>query len=505
MKKLVYVFLLVSTLSQASSIIHKSMNHLDPESKAVFAHAISGLKNVEMEKLTSDYWNFLKTQEGDSDLRFLITDKTLEKGNRNFGLLAEDVKQIQDRCLCKISHNQETFVYSALIQLLKEKNIHLGLFSYVMQQNHEKSETVSLSDQSKNIEDLVAVIKKELKNYVLVDQIDLSQSKKLEYTHIVIPVKNLSHNDKVKNNLKKYLSDNPEGKVVLAFEDTISIGNFAHVSSYVKKLIVSGKSLRKAGNYFFYYSKSLKELELPNELEEVGSNFLSGCSSLEKLKIRGLKKVGDNFLYNCCNLKYLELSDELEEVGSNFLSGCSSLEILKISGLKKIEDNFLYGCGNLKYLELTDELEEVGDKFLFECRGLEKLKIRGLKKVGNSFLNSCCSLKELELLDELEEVERYFLKGCKSLEKLKIRGLKKIGDFFLHGCHNLKELELSDDLEEVGNYFLEDCKSLEKLIITEALYDKLKKENKLLYIPKNIKIILKNCREKDSDGFCVIQ
>ena len=68
MKKLLSFFLLVSTLSQASSIIHQSMNYVDPESKVVVAHTISGMKNIEMEKLTSDYWSFLKTQEGDDDL-----------------------------------------------------------------------------------------------------------------------------------------------------------------------------------------------------------------------------------------------------------------------------------------------------------------------------------------------------------------------------------------------------------------------------------------------------
>ena len=481
MKKIFYI-LLVSTLSQASSIIHKSMNYVDPESKVVVAHTISGMKNVEMEKLTSDYWNFLKTQEGDSDLRFLITDKTLKKGSKSFGLLADDVKQVQSLCGYKMHNDEETFAHAVLppwlekiytnkqyeliekidfddpeFQYLKEKNIHRGVLSYVIQHYHQKtlghnqylytkeSGPLRLTKYaSEKKVDLSAIVITESPSYVLQDNIGADQDENLECTHIIVSDKDLNNpnDDRARDNVKKYLSDNPEGRVVLAFDDT---ANFIRSSFRipfgikVKNLIVTGKSLREVGDDFFYNYSHLKELEFSDQLEEVGHSFLSGCHSLEKLKVRGLKKIGNNFLRDCCVLSELEFSDELEEVESYFLSGCDSLE---------------------------------------------RLTVRGLKKIGDSFLSGCHKLKELELND--------FLYGCRSLEKLKIKGLKKIGDFFLHGCHNLKELELSDDLEEVGNDFLYDSQSLEKLTITQVLYEKLQKEDKLLYIPKNIKIIFKD-------------
>ena len=562
MKKLLSFFLLVSTLSQASSIIHKSMNYVDPESKVVVAHTISGMKNIEMEKLTSDYWSFLKTQEGDDDLFYLITDKTLKKGNRSFGLLADDVKQVQSLCGYKMHNDEETFAHAVLppwlekiytnkqyeliekidfddpeFQYLREKNIHRGVLSCVIQHYHQKtlghnqylytkeSGPLRLTKYaSEKKVDLSAIIKTESPSYVLQDNIGADQDENLECTHIIVPDKDFNdpNNDRVKNNLKKYLSDNPEGRVVLAFDDTVnSIRDHYAISPdiKVKNLIVTGKSLKKIGDNFLCDCSDLKEIEFSDGLEEVGNGFLSGCRSLKRLRIRGLKKIGDFSFYDCICLKELELLDPLEDAGDFFANFCVSLEKLKIRGLKKARHTFLLGCRNLKELEFLDELEEVEKIFLAECKSLKKLKIRGLKNVEYDFLNGCICLKELELLYDLEETEDNFLSMCNNLEILKIRGLRKagngflcacnnlkkvefsdeleeVGDNFLSECHDLKELELSDQLKEVGDYFLEDCKSLEKLTITQALYDKLKKENKLLYIPKNTKIIFKDFDSK---------
>ena len=66
----------------------------------------------------------------------------------------------------------------------------------------------------------------------------------------------------------------------------------------------------------------LKEITLPDSLEEMGDYSLGGCWELTKANLgNGVKKAGGKLLQNCLAMTSLTVPDTLEEIGGEMLDG----------------------------------------------------------------------------------------------------------------------------------------------------------------------------------------
>lgn len=172
-----------------------------------------------------------------------------------------------------------------------------------------------------------------------------------------------------------------------------------------------GCKIASLGSYFLYGCSAFnQELKLPNTLLNIGSDFLSKCTSfnngsdgtttkdfnipnqittIQENFMNGASKfsqkvimpdtvlyIRENFLYNCTNFNAdIVFSDSLTSIGNNFLDSCSLFNkpINLPSSLVEIRAYFMNGCYNFNQdLEIPEGILRIGKDFMFDCSAMVK-------------------------------------------------------------------------------------------------------------------------------------
>lgn len=89
-------------------------------------------------------------------------------------------------------------------------------------------------------------------------------------------------------------------------------------------------SLNKINSSFFNGCTSLKEIELPIGIKELGGYVFSGCTSLERLVIpEGYESISNrNICANCTSLKLFDLPKTMKDIYDGALWGLSGKVIV---------------------------------------------------------------------------------------------------------------------------------------------------------------------------------
>ena len=136
--------------------------------------------------------------------------------------------------------------------------------------------------------------------------------------------------------------------------------------------VIVHHSVKILPDYVFCDSVQLKEVKLPEGLEEIGGDAFAMCVSLEHINWPStLIKIGDYAFDGCRSLKEVKLPEGLEEIGAEAFFECTSLEQINCpSTLIKIGDSAFYGCRSLKQVKLSEGLEEIGAHAFRGCVSL---------------------------------------------------------------------------------------------------------------------------------------
>ena len=202
------------------------------------------------------------------------------------------------------------------------------------------------------------------------------------------------------------------------------------------------------------------------------SNFLSTCTNLRILDIKGVKteQTASDLTNALTSIPWSNLVEvafptwvEKEGVGHAlstvfFSTTPTGLKKADLSGLEKpitVTNNFFKGCTGLEELILPD-LSEV-------------------TVIGSSFLDGCSSLKSVDNLNQLTKIKGFaynFLNGCSSLTSVtfpKDNLITTIGHSVLSGCSSLKSIDLSPltSVTIIGNDFLKGCSSLTSIDLSQ--------------------------------------
>lgn len=111
------------------------------------------------------------------------------------------------------------------------------------------------------------------------------------------------------------------------------------------------KSNILSSDYLFYECSSLCSVNLPANLELVGSGMFGGCAALENVTIsKNVKKIDEDSFLGCVSLNKISV-----EGGSN---------------LKNIEKGAFAGCKNLEYFNICEHVDNVAEYAFFGCEKL---------------------------------------------------------------------------------------------------------------------------------------
>lgn len=134
---------------------------------------------------------------------------------------------------------------------------------------------------------------------------------------------------------------------------------------YSGNVIPNDILIEKIGNGAFVNREDIKNVVIPNGIQEIEGSAFRNCINLEKIIIpKSVIKIGRFAFSNCKNLTEINLPSELTSIESYVFENCSNLLSVCIpDSLTTIESSAFIGCNKLKEIELPDECLEESKKY----------------------------------------------------------------------------------------------------------------------------------------------
>lgn len=130
------------------------------------------------------------------------------------------------------------------------------------------------------------------------------------------------------------------------------------------KEIVLPDGLTQIPNMAFFASKSLEKIEIPSNVNEIGRAAFQDNESLKSVVFNGNKitTIGELAFDECTSLKNIVLPDSIEEIGAKAFCECTNLTELTLpTNIKKIGGSAFRDSGLTDlYIPKEVELESVG-------------------------------------------------------------------------------------------------------------------------------------------------
>lgn len=131
----------------------------------------------------------------------------------------------------------------------------------------------------------------------------------------------------------------------------------------------------------FLANTSLKSINIPDHIKEIGDSAFSDCSYLEYITIPdSVTSIDNSVFYNCSNLKSITIPDKVTRIYSFTFYNCSSLKSITISGDIRTIDNYAFrGCSDLTSVTMSNRVKHIGNWAFKNCISLTSINYTGTK------------------------------------------------------------------------------------------------------------------------------
>ena len=193
----------------------------------------------------------------------------------------------------------------------------------------------------------------------------------------------------------------------LAGQPVIELAEDAFIDKLFQKVTLP-KTVEKLGDGCLY-SPVLRQAELYGEATpDVTGPFSCeiGCCKLQKVTILpGTRRIADCLFEDLFGLREVSLPDTLEEIGDQAFCGCCNLKTINFpEGLKSIGDSAFWDCDSLEEITLPATLESIGSDAFGDCGELRRVYLPRDCQVAEDAFDECDPDLELIYLGE-EPVE----------------------------------------------------------------------------------------------------
>lgn len=320
-------------------------------------------------------------------------------------------------------------------------------------------------------------------------------------------------------NLKAVTIEDGQTGLYLGYQEyhNLGAGRGLFYSCDSLKTVYIGRPLRyKAGQNYgaspFAKNSSLREVTFGENVTEIGNEFFSSCTGLEKVVMPNtITYVGYAAFKYCSSLVDVEFSDSVTDISSELFAYCRKLRHFDFpSNVSSIGSEAFYYCDSLGNVEIPATVESIGDYAFSGSKRMTDLHIpNSVVKIGNSAFKYCDSLRNVSFEDgdtplivgsgaqyqyvnvetpgqftECPIVSFYLgrnvsynsdespIKMSETLRTIKIGDrVTKLGYRFFYKCTGLTELEIPASVTTIGQRAFEYCTNLQKITIGTA-FDK---------------------------------
>lgn len=181
----------------------------------------------------------------------------------------------------------------------------------------------------------------------------------------------------------------------------------------------------------------------------IEENGFKGCSSLRKIEIpENVQMIGSSAFSDCYNLETIDGEEFATWIGSSAFMNCTSLKTITINNrITTLPASLFSGCSSL-----TDVNWDIGYLFNESKSGFPVLIDNSVAIIisKNCFTN-CTSLKTLKFDKYITKIESYAFKGCSSLRYLILQNGISIGVAVFHST-SLDAYVLGDKISPMSGW-----------------------------------------------------
>jgi hypothetical protein len=209
-------------------------------------------------------------------------------------------------------------------------------------------------------------------------------------------------------------------------------------------------SVRHIGYKSFYGCKSLQSITIPENVTSIGGLAFAECNNLVDIifnatRCTGASKIGNgqtlSAFLNSKSIKNVTIGANVENLPDYLFLGCTNLNIINIpKSIKTIGNNTFTGCNNLTTINY--DAERCEETLAFNNCAVVNLTIgNNVKSIPNFAFSDCARLNDFILPSTIENIGKYAFKSCANLKKITLpEQLKTIEGGAFEDCGNLREV-----------------------------------------------------------------
>lgn len=246
-------------------------------------------------------------------------------------------------------------------------------------------------------------------------------------------------------------------------------GAFAHSS--FNEVIISDR-VHKVGNYAFYNSNKIKNIEFPEDLTDLGNGVLCYCSSLEQINIPSkITRFGDSLFEGCNGLKSIKFPENITTLGTNVFAYCTGLTTIDIPSTVTEIGSYAFQCCKNISISIPKSVTTLGKELFNNTTG--ELRINcDIPDVDNDkdspFYGS--QLSKVIFEDNVSKIGKLAFYTNEYLKSVHIgSNVKSIGAWSFSSCYNLSEVIISEGLNEIQEFAFNYSRSLVTIKLPSSL------------------------------------
>lgn len=274
------------------------------------------------------------------------------------------------------------------------------------------------------------------------------------------------------------------------------------------------------GTILVKYTGTAKTVSVPASVETIGEEAFAEHTEIETIQFKG-NKVTD-VLYRafagCNGIREIKLPDSVEELGNGVFSDCTSLKKVEFGiGLHKLGIGPFANCLSLETLTIPKNNTSftMDDSCLYDKdKTIIYLMLPTRKKEAYTMPSTitdiaeyafwdCENLKGISLSSNLKEIPDYSFANCKSLKGITISySVNNIGLKAFSDCVNLVTVDIPASVSFIHDTAFDGCSkiviSAEEGTAAYQYYQKLKEKNQAEY--EDASRVVQTETEKDNES-----
>lgn len=220
------------------------------------------------------------------------------------------------------------------------------------------------------------------------------------------------------------------------------------------------------------YSGSFERVVIPDtynglRVTAVSDGLFTGDENLREVVLpESIDEIGNDAFAGCVNLQSVTIPDSIRTIGDGAFSGCSSLTSADLGGmLETLGARAFEGCTSMQSVEFGENLATVGEFAFDGCSSLVSAYLpNSVSSLGTGAFRNNTSLQYVNIPSGISSIPRIAFQNCSSLRRVTIpSGISSIGESAFSCCTSMSSLTIDGNVSVFGNSAFYRCEGLSSI------------------------------------------